>query len=173
MNYDLSVFLSGDEMVHQVEGTLSRNETTYDMEGIDLTYPIEYQMTFYKVDQDLELSLSIHYNYRSICSRCLKPVSEFVESTVNYRLTTTSNEADSEIEETVQINSLQSIPVDDLVISQVITSIPSKVLCKEDCKGICPTCGKDLNSGECSCQKESGNIQFDVLKDLFKDDKEV
>ena len=41
-----------------------------------------------------------------------------------------------------------------LTLEDIFLSLPSKLLCREDCKGICPTCGKNLNEGPCGCKKE-------------------
>lgn len=51
----------------------------------------------------------------------------------------------------------------------VILATPSRVLCREDCKGLCPVCGKNLNEGECGCRKKesgSGDSPFAVLENL-------
>lgn len=62
--------------------------------------------------------------------------------------------------------------LDDLIISQIITSIPFKSLCKEECKGICPKCGKDLNEGSCKCDEEIEiDPRFGKLMDLFNDEE--
>ncbi|MBX6422231.1 DUF177 domain-containing protein [Thermosulfurimonas sp. F29] len=59
------------------------------------------------------------------------------------------------------------IPVDELVREQVILAVPYKKLCREDCRGLCPRCGKNLNEGACGCavHRES---PFAVLKNLLK-----
>lgn len=44
-----------------------------------------------------------------------------------------------------------NLDVNELVISDLLAELPTKVLCREDCLGLCPECGKNLNSGECDC----------------------
>lgn len=46
------------------------------------------------------------------------------------------------------------IKLDDVVTAYIITHFPSKVLCREDCKGLCPHCGANLNEGDCNCNKK-------------------
>ena len=53
-----------------------------------------------------------------------------------------------------------------LALEDVFLSLPSKLLCKEDCKGICPQCGKNLNEGPCDCKKEI-DPRFAALLDLL------
>ena len=49
---------------------------------------------------------------------------------------------------------------------EFIIAIPVKPLCKDDCKGICPECGKDLNTGKCECEESTFDPRFAVLKNL-------
>lgn len=44
-----------------------------------------------------------------------------------------------------------NLDVNELVISDFLAELPTKVLCRDDCLGLCPECGKNLNSGECGC----------------------
>ena len=50
------------------------------------------------------------------------------------------------------------------VWESVLLLLPSKVLCREDCAGLCPRCGADLNEGPCSCEGEEGDPRFEVLR---------
>ena len=45
------------------------------------------------------------------------------------------------------------LDVDELVVSDILLSLPMKHLCLPDCKGLCPTCGRNLNEGPCGCKK--------------------
>jgi len=49
---------------------------------------------------------------------------------------------------------------------QVAMEIPLKPLCEEDCKGLCPACGADLNTASCTCSREPVNLKFSALKDF-------
>ena len=44
--------------------------------------------------------------------------------------------------------------LDDLLETEFILDMPTKFLCREDCKGVCPKCGKNLNDGECDCRPD-------------------
>ncbi|MBP5177455.1 MAG: DUF177 domain-containing protein [Clostridia bacterium] len=48
--------------------------------------------------------------------------------------------------------SRDTIDLDDMVKQLILTDLPYVVYCKEDCKGLCPVCGHDLNDGDCGCQ---------------------
>ncbi|HIE32574.1 MAG TPA: DUF177 domain-containing protein [Thermodesulfobacteriaceae bacterium] len=62
------------------------------------------------------------------------------------------------------------IPVDELVREQVILAVPYKKLCREDCRGLCPRCGKNLNQGLCGCEIRKTS-PFAVLKELLGNKK--
>jgi len=49
---------------------------------------------------------------------------------------------------------------------QILLNLPEQVLCREDCKGICPTCGTDLNEGECRCGEDNIDPRWAALKNL-------
>ena len=60
-----------------------------------------------------------------------------------------------------------SADLDDIVRTVFVLNLDSKLLCKEDCQGLCCRCGKNLNDGPCSCQKEL-DPRFAALKQLLE-----
>lgn len=79
------------------------------------------------------------------CDRCLEPAVLSLESDLKTVLTLDSSEDDSVWIENGKIN-LCRTAYDALVLS-----LPIRILCKEDCRGLCPTCGANLNDGDCGC----------------------
>ena len=65
------------------------------------------------------------------------------------------------------------LDVDRLVYLEVLMSWPLKVLCREDCKGICSRCGKNLNKGFCGCAEEPKDPRMAAISDIFSKFKEV
>ena len=59
------------------------------------------------------------------------------------------------------------LDLDALVREDILLELPTKFLCRPDCKGICPVCGKNLNDGPCACNAGRGNGSFEVLKNLI------
>ena len=60
------------------------------------------------------------------------------------------------------------IDLDPYVFEEVMLNIPIKALCSESCKGMCPTCGKNLNIGECQCEKAGASVLAEKLKPFLK-----
>jgi len=61
------------------------------------------------------------------------------------------------------------LELDDFIVEFLGVEVPYRYLCSEDCKGLCQNCGKDLNEGECNCQKTKKNPAFKVLDGFFKE----
>ena len=59
------------------------------------------------------------------------------------------------------------------VMQEIILNLPTRVLCKEDCKGICNRCGANLNFETCDCDTRSLDPRMAVIQDIFKQFKEV
>ena len=72
----------------------------------------------------------------------------------------------TEAEMSVSVFDGQAIDVDEMVKEQILLAVPTRMLCREDCKGICPECGTDLNVGECKCVKDDIDPRWAALKNL-------
>ena len=67
----------------------------------------------------------------------------------------------------------KELDTDKLLHNEVLIIWPMRVLCKEDCKGICSRCGANLNQGSCDCDTADLDPRMDVISDIFKNFKEV
>ncbi len=65
------------------------------------------------------------------------------------------------------------LDVDKLLFGEALLNWPSRVLCREDCKGLCPVCGQNLNHGECGCVRKALDPQMSKVLDVFSKFKEV
>ena len=99
----------------------------------------------------VELSAKAEFVLDMNCDRCAKPIKLALTADVFHTLVTSLNEEAND--ELLLINELR-FDLDPLVTEDIFLELPSKFLCSEDCKGVCPKCGKDLNTGSCSCEKE-------------------
>jgi uncharacterized protein len=61
------------------------------------------------------------------------------------------------------------LEVNDVFWEQVALSLPSKLLCREDCRGVCPRCGGNRNREECGCPEEAASGAFEILKTLKRE----
>ena len=96
------------------------------------------------------------------CVRCLTQFTQTLQSKVEQLYEFPPNpKAEFVVSETGHLD-LAPFLREDMILSR-----PMRPLCKPDCKGICPQCGKDLNEGPCDCVKEDINPQMAVLKKLL------
>jgi hypothetical protein len=61
--------------------------------------------------------------------------------------------------------------VDDALLEELTLSFPTRLLCSEDCEGLCPKCGKPKRDGECSCSEKEIDPRLAVLKNFFADEE--
>jgi len=107
------------------------------------------------------------------CDRCLQPVEIPVNTDFALEYVTGSEyEAAravelTEAEMSIAVFDGEVIDVDEIVKEQVVLTVPTRMLCREDCKGICPECGADRNSGDCSCSTNDIDPRWAALKKLI------
>lgn len=94
------------------------------------------------------LDCVVDYTLDTVCDRCLKPLEKKFSFRVEHILV---RETNTDSDEYI-VTSGDELDLDELVIQDILLQIPSKLLCREDCKGICPICGTDLNINECNCK---------------------
>ena len=112
------------------------------------------------------------FTQRMCCDRCLKEVSVIIEPDISRKLA--SPDVLSEDDDTDCMDDCQfQVNIETLVYNELLMNQPEKVLCKPDCKGICPVCGRDLNEGECGCDTFVPDPRFAALQDIFDANKEV
>ena len=121
------------------------------------------------------------------CDRCLESVSVKLElrfretvpaqATASPEMSLDGSESDEDPEE----SSFEPgyylegyhLDVDKLLFGEALLNWPSRVLCKEDCKGLCPVCGQNLNHGDCCCVRKALDPQMSKVLDIFSKFKEV
>jgi uncharacterized protein len=101
-----------------------------------------------------------------MCARCAEPVSSMLEITFEKDIASSADVSpDNDDYIIIEDKKLDVLPS---VEEQIMLEMPSKTLCKEDCKGLCYKCGKNLNEGECSCEKHEVDPRLAILKTLLK-----
>ena len=102
------------------------------------------------------------------CDRCLAeqkveiPISSEVEVDFNI----SEEDRINDLNETGYIDGYD-LDVDRLVYEEILLGFPMKVLCQEDCKGICKVCGANLNQGECGCNRTEPDPRMSAIRDIF------
>lgn len=107
------------------------------------------------------------------CARCLQPFRLPVHLQISEEFRTgpatagaAELQSDKDGSTFVQVED-GAIPVDEVVRQHLLLALPMKPLCREDCAGLCPRCGANLNEGACQCQPEAGDPRFAALRKLL------
>ncbi len=107
------------------------------------------------------------------CGRCLAEVPTDIHIVIDKELMMNGQElSDEEMEETDYLIGL-NLDIDKLIYGEILVNWPVKVLCREDCKGICRVCGMNLNEGNCDCQRTELDPRMAAIQDIFNKFKEV
>ncbi len=108
------------------------------------------------------ISTCIH----GICDRCASDFDREIRLPLNAVLVTELADEENEDEWIFPLEG-DSADLDDIVRTVFVLNLDSQLLCKPDCKGLCPRCGKNLNEGPCDCRKEP-DPRFAALKQLLE-----
>lgn len=99
------------------------------------------------------------------CDRCACPVNRVFTVPISHTFVTSLNNEDND--ELILVENMK-FDLDPLVREDIFLTLPQKILCKENCKGLCQYCGKNLNEGPCNCKKPI-DPRLEVLKQLLDD----
>jgi uncharacterized protein len=124
------------------------------------------------VIQDIRLNGELATRLELLCARCLEPVVQDVTRKFDLLYRPLGIDAGNEelsvtvAEAEVGYYQGDGLLLEDAIREQVLLAVPLKVVCREDCKGLCPTCGKNRNTEPCSCAPPLGDPRWSALKDI-------
>ena len=141
-------------------------------EGQEFIFPdgfhAEVSAQWLESEAMLLAGISVSAVIEAECARCLKPVSLEISGKLMYLYV-------SQEPQTIEDDEYMPVEVQHFgrvldvmpqIEESIYTLIPTKVLCREDCKGLCPNCGADLNEGECSCKNENIDPRLEALRNF-------
>ena len=130
-----------------------------------VTEPVEASGTVRNTAGVLVMSGSIKTCLHGVCDRCAAEFSREVEYPIQAVLVEELANEENEDEWVFPLEG-ESADLQDIVRTVFVLNMESKLLCKPDCKGLCCQCGKNLNDGPCSFQKEP-DPRFAALRQLL------
>jgi len=151
---------------------IAANEIDLDTEGVQIIGDIEVIGELRKNAAKTDVRGSIKAPVEIECTRCLTPVKR--ELDIVFDVDFIDRELFPDSKEThLESSDLETDVIDgneldltQVAREQILLNLPEQVLCREDCKGICPTCGNDLNEGDCTCSDDNIDPRWAALKDL-------
>ncbi len=156
--------------VFQNEGEEKQINYKLDMADINIDgvypfkTPIDVIVTAKNRASLITLYFELCFEYTRNCDRCGVEYTKRMNMKFVHKLAQTlADDGNDEYIETPDF----TLELDDVVISDILLSLPSKNLCREDCKGLCQNCGQNLNNGECSCDKRQIDPRLEILKQFM------
>jgi uncharacterized protein len=163
----------------KIRGARERYEKVYrpeafaaDRDSFQIAAPVSLSFDIVKDKSQFQLVGRVTTTLELPCSRCLEPFAWPVQADFNLRYqphSTNTGEGEREIEEddlTTAFYENDEIDLGQLMREQFYLSLPMKPLCREDCLGLCPVCGTNLNRGNCHCERGWDDPRMAVLKTL-------
>ena len=163
MNVDLLTIINNTEKEIVLEGGSSCTEadcvTNWKISGKAANFSVSIKVTG-RVDAAVSTR----------CARCLKPIEESFSTDFTEML----KNVDEEIADKDAVVMFSGFTVDltEIIRSNIYVNLSTKYLCSEDCKGICPVCGANMNESPCNCKNDYIDPRMEGLKRLL-DKQEV
>ncbi len=113
------------------------------------------------------LSMTVEGTRNLVCDRCAKEFTR--ETSVPFETIVVDHLDNDDVYDDIIVCEGDELELSDLAVSVFILGFESKNLCRDDCKGLCPKCGADLNEQACSCKDEQIDPRLEILAKLLDD----
>lgn len=167
MEFKFSEMTSKKEKSKALEFTLEKEKVEVSGETIKFIEPIAFTGNLKFIEDVVTISGNIKTTLELQCSRCLQNFSYKVDIDFDEKFSNNYKE-----DEDITLVEGDIIDISEVIVNNVISTLPIKRLCTDACKGLCQSCGAELNKGTCNCENENIDLRFDKLRDLFTN-KEV
>ncbi|MBQ9428683.1 MAG: DUF177 domain-containing protein [Clostridia bacterium] len=175
MVLDITSILSGEKSRLDIDYMLTIPKEATDTRSMnlsDVSFPTAARVTGQLTDNAgyMRLTLSVVLPYVTLCARCAREVrGEFAIDFARTVVTEGMIEDAEKKEEDFAVSENGKLDIDGQLIEILSLEFPMRILCKEDCKGLCPRCGKDLNDGPCDCRTGEIHPAFAAILKQFEE----
>jgi len=141
-------------------------------EGKDFRFPqpLQVHIEYYRSGADLFFQGRVSGMIEGHCSRCLKSYSFPLDKEFDFVLapdtTSAKNKELSADELGLSFYRGDELNLEPLIREQVLLALPTRPLCDDNCRGLCPTCGVDLNERECRCHDSHSDPRMAIFRDM-------
>jgi len=166
MKIDLTNLLNGRESSKSIDYTLDLNNLIYSTYN-PIKDGVKVKGSVYTRADVVYLEINISFLFYGFCDRCAEDVKKNFDFDVK-RIIVEELQNENDDDDYIIVKN-RELDLDALVEEEVILSLPNKILCKEDCKGLCTQCGTNLNVNKCNCKKEV-DPRMEALLQLLEDE---
>ena len=165
MVLDISKLINKNGASVDICEDIALETVSFGNQDITVTSPVHTEGDVTIVDGLFRLTLRCNADCVSQCSRCLAPVAMKLDFEIKEFFSKT--ELDSENDDVIILNS-NEIDLKDIIEQGFCCALPITCYCSDDCKGLCPVCGCNLNEETCSCESDNIDPRLAALKDFLK-----
>lgn len=148
-----------------IDDDISLPETVFLGEDFVFDSPVHITGKIVNNGKALELNAHCRGVMTVHCARCTKQIQKEFEFKVREHFMRDDGEV-TEDEDIVLFEGYE-IDITDIVVNHFLMNVSARYVCSEDCRGLCPVCGKDLNEGECGCESETIDPRWAGLADIL------
>jgi uncharacterized protein len=165
------------EGVSTLESTCGSEEIGLEAEDIRFTGPVVARLKLTRTGDKVFVKGNLSIAIELECARCLNPVHRVLEGTLETQYQPLPNPVFERSEAMAQrlpddigigYYSGKYIDLSDGFRESLLLELPARVLCSEDCRGLCSHCGQNLNEGKCNCCSEPDEVRTPKFADLIK-----
>lgn len=169
------------QLLKEPTGSTRKYEVHEELDDLDpeivIQEPITGKVKFTKIPQGILVNGQLQTTVEVSCGRCLEPfdVAMQIEIEEQFRptldlLTGARLPVGDDDDTATVIDERNHLDLSEVVRQDLLLALPNHPLCRPDCKGLCPSCGANLNEGECACAVEEIDPRWDALKSLLESD---
>ncbi|CAM2899510.1 DUF177 domain-containing protein [Paenibacillus sediminis] len=169
MHFQFKKVANSDHGLH-LHQTIDVSGIVQDRKDVTAISPLIVDLTATSSVQDIvQVQGKLSADVDMICSRCLKPVKEHISIDFHEQFKQSDKAEELQEDEDEDINFVDEDIVDlrPYIEEYVLFHIPFAPVCEESCKGLCPSCGTNLNEHTCGCSTERIDPRLAGLKDFF------
>ena len=172
MKLDLRPLLLGERLLsfdYELTIDIDSEDTASFLYGVSFPSPMKVRGDITNTAGYMRMTLTASLDYEAKCARCLAPVNG--SFTFDLEKTVAPREVLSDLDEDrlddYAIIDDGFLDIDSRIIEQLEVEFPYRFLCRDDCKGLCSKCGKNLNDGECGCDHKEIDPRMAPLQKLL------
>jgi len=154
------------------ESTEELNLIYKEGESRDFCFPphLDIDLIYYRSGREMIFSGRFEGTLEGYCSRCLKTYSFPLEKDFDFVLTAEPFSSKSKVlsweDMGLSYHAAEEINLSPLIREQVLLALPMRPLCNDNCRGLCPGCGANLNDEDCRCPSSSGDPRMALFRTL-------
>jgi uncharacterized protein len=172
MKLDLRPLLAGDRLLKfDYELTIDTSEDTGSfLSDVGFPSPMKVSGEITNTAGYMRMTLTTSVDYVASCARCLAPVSGSFSLDLEKTCSPRDMLGDLDEDKLDEFAIIEDgfLDLDEQLYEQLEMEFPMRFLCREDCKGLCQKCGKNLNEGECECDHKEIDPRLEPLRKLLE-----